>query len=145
MKILKFGIKVNTYAIIFSSIFMAQQVFSAGVVIVHPDNPATFDSKAVQRIFLGKVGSFPNGSKAVPLDLISTYPLHKEFCEAVLNKKQRQLESYWARLMFTGKGIPPKSMDSESDIIELVKNNPNIIGYISADAVTDEVKVVLEF
>jgi hypothetical protein len=45
-------------------------------------------------------------------------------------------------LVFTGKGTPPKEISSETDVIELVKNNQNIIAYIDSDKVTGDVRVI---
>ena len=46
------------------------------------------------------------------------------------------------QLVFTGKGTPPKEISSETDVIELVKNNQNIIAYIDSDKVTGDVRVI---
>lgn len=119
--------------------------FAGGVVVVHPSNAAAFDSKTVQRIFLGKLNSFSTGEKVIAVDLQESLDIHKQFSEKVLKKKQSQLKSYWAKLVFTGKGKPPKKVDSAAAIITAIKEDSNTIAYMDASDVTDDVKVVLEF
>ena len=103
------------------------------------------DGQAIGRVFLGKTESFPNGSKAVPIELAEDVPTREEFNTKVLKKSAVQLKSYWSRRLFTGKGSPPKQLPSSDDIIDLVSTNPNIIGYVDAGKVNDSVKVIAEF
>ena len=39
----------------------------------------------------------------------------------------------------------PKEVDSDSEVIQLISNNPDLIGYIDKSSVTDSVKVIGEF
>ena len=69
-------------------------------------------------------------------------PSRVDFDESVLGRSTSQVTSYWSKLVFTGKGTPPKEISSETDVIELVKNNQNIIAYIDSDKVTGDVRVI---
>jgi ABC-type phosphate transport system substrate-binding protein len=44
--------------------------------------------------------------------------------------------------VFTGKGVPPKEVDNDAAVIELVSQNPSVIGYVDKASVTDAVKVI---
>ena len=116
--------------------------FAEVVVIVHPSNNASLDTKSISKIFLGKSNSFPSGGEAVPINLKSGTPITDEFNKNVVGKNSSQLKSYWSKLVFTGKGTPPKEVATEADVINLVKDNPAIIGYVSPSAATGDVKVV---
>lgn len=118
---------------------------SAVVVIVHPSNSSSLDVAAINRIFTGKEKSFSNGNKAIPISQVSTAPATDEFNEKVLSKTAAQLKAYWSKLVFTGKGTPPKEMSDDQEVLKLVASNPDTIGYISASAVDSTVKVVMEF
>jgi len=48
-------------------------------------------------------------------------------------------------VMAIGKGTPPKELENDSEVIKMVAANPNTIGFVSASAVSDDVKVVLNF
>jgi len=56
-----------------------------------------------------------------------------------------KLKGHWSKLIFTGKGTPPKEVSTDAEVIELVAANPNIIGYINASSVTDKVKIAGKF
>ena len=61
----------------------------------------------------------------------------------MVKKDAAQLNAYWSRLIFTGKGEPPKKVADNTDVLALVAANPNIIGYVDASAVNSTVKVLL--
>ncbi|REL36463.1 phosphate ABC transporter substrate-binding protein [Thalassotalea euphylliae] len=116
----------------------------AVTVIVHPSNADALDKKAVKKIFLGKTKKFPNGDEAIPIDLKSGQ-LRGDFLKAVVGKSESQFKAYWSKLVFTGKGQAPRSVDSEAEIVDLISKNPNLIGYVSDGAVNDSVKSVGQF
>lgn len=118
---------------------------SAGVVIVNANNSSTITEADVSRIFLGKLKSFSNGTEAIPVDQAEGSPMRAEFVSSVLKKNDQQMKAYWAQLLFTGKGTPPKEMTSGADVKKLVAENPALIGYVDKGDVDASVKVVLEF
>lgn len=113
-------------------------------IVVHKDNPMSQVSEdEVTRIFLGKQKAFSSGEKAIPLDLEKGLPPRDEFYEKVVQKTESQLKAYWSRLIFTGKGQPPKAVLDSWEAVSLVSSNPNMIAYVDPSAVDDTVKVVL--
>ena len=114
-------------------------------VVVHPSNAASLDASSLSRIFLGKMKSFPGGGQAVPVNQSEGSSATSEFNSKVLKKSGSQLKAYWSKLVFTGKGTPPKAIGSDAEVISLVSSNPNLIGYVDASAVTGDVKVVAKF
>ncbi len=114
-------------------------------VIVHPSNASNLDANAINRIFTGKEKSFSNGNKVIPISQEASQAVTEEFNQKVLNKSSSQLKAYWSKLVFTGKGTPPKEVADDAEVIKLVAANPDTIGFISASAATDAVKVVQTF
>lgn len=123
----------------------ASSAFAETVIIVHPDNNAVLDNKTIKRIFLGKQKSFPSGGEAIPLDQTKGSAARDAFFGSILEKNEQQTKAYWSRLVFTGKGTPPKVVGDSAAIKEVVANNPSTIGYIDASVVDSSVKVVLKF
>lgn len=113
-------------------------------VIVHPDNDAEISEKAILNIFLGKARTYSNGEQALPLTLDIKDKQTNEFTEKFLEKTVNQFRSYWARMMFSGAGVPPKTIDDADEMLELVASNPNLIGFVNTDDVDDTVKVVMK-
>ncbi len=114
-------------------------------VIVHPSNLSQLDKTTINRMFMGREKSFSNGDLVIPIGQHATDNTATEFNQAVLNKSARQLKAYWSKLVFTGKGRPPKEVANDAEMIDLVASNPNFIGYVDAASVTDDVKVVATF
>ncbi|MFT4765795.1 MAG: ABC-type phosphate transport system substrate-binding protein [Oleispira sp.] len=120
--------------------------FAETAVIVSISNPnSAMDQTTVSKIFLGKAKSFPDGSQALPVDQDEGSAVRESFNSIVLGKSDSQLKSYWSRLIFTGKGTPPKQSGNDASVKQLVANSPNIIGYIDSSAVDATVKVVHKF
>lgn len=113
-------------------------------IIVSKTSTATKLTKdQVQDIFLAKKNSFPDGTSALPLDNKES-AVREKFNETILEKTSSQVKSYWSKLIFTGKGTPPKDVDGSDEVKKLVANNPNTIGYIDKTKVDASVKVVFE-
>lgn len=114
-------------------------------VIVHPANTQAFDKLSISRLFLGKDKTLANKETAYLIALPENSPTTLEFNARVLDKNAKQLKSHWSRLVFTGKGVPPNEMASDTEVINEIKKNINAIGYIDAAAVIPGVKVVAVF
>lgn len=136
---------------IFSSLILASAVtlpnfaLAEVEVIVHPSNASSMDKDAIKRIFLGKTRAFPGGGEAVPVSLKEGSPESTDFTKGVLSKTPKQLKAYWAKMVFTGKGTPPRQMDSPSKVLEIIAANPSLIGFVPAGTANASVKVVGKF
>ncbi len=124
---------------------LSTQAWADIAVIVHPSNGASLDAKTIEKLFLSKAKSFPGGGEAVPINQAEGAGPRLEFDEKVLGKSASQLTAYWSKLVFTGKGTPPKDVGSDAEVVSLIGANPNMIGYVDAGAVDGSVKVVQNF
>ena len=127
------------------SMILSVNSWAEVVVIVHPSVTDTVSKKDISRIFLGKSKSLPGGQKVIPVALTEGNAARDEFNEKVLGKSDSQLKSYWSKLIFTGKGKPPKELATDADVVGSVSSNPESIGYVSKESVTDGVKVLATF
>lgn len=115
------------------------------VIVSASNGNGAIDKVTISKIFLGKSKSFPDGSQAIPIDQNDGSAPREAFNSSLLGKSASQLKSYWSRLIFTGKGTPPKQSGNDADVKSLVANNPNMIGYIDSTAVDTSVKVIHKF
>ena len=97
----------------------------------------------VADIFLGQVGRFPDGGEAIALDQSVGSPLRNEFYAKVASKTPALVKAYWTKMIFTGRGQPPKEAPNSGAIRKLVADNPALIGYIDKSALDSSVKPVL--
>lgn len=116
--------------------------FAEVVVVVHPSNDATLDKKLVQRIFLGKSKKFSNGKEVLPINQVATSGARGSFDTDTLGRSSTQIAAYWSKLVFTGKGIPPKELDNDAAVLAIVAANPNAIGYVDSASVSAAVKAI---
>lgn len=113
------------------------------VVIVHPESGVTSLTRAeVIHLFMGRQKRLPSGAAALTVDLGGALQDKAFFYAALVNKDLAEVNSYWARLVFSGQGSPPRQAESVQDMLEIVRSNKGAIGYIEADAVVPEVRVV---
>jgi ABC-type phosphate transport system substrate-binding protein len=114
------------------------------VVIVSAKSPITvLRREQVADIFLGKTASYPNGDDAVPLDQQEESMARQHFYAKVIGKPPAQLKAHWAKLVFTGKGQPPRELPNSDVIKKMVGDQPKYIGYIEKNTVDASVKIVL--
>lgn len=110
-------------------------------VIVNSSVRVTVTMQDIEDIFLGKQTTLPGGIKVAPVD--QAEDIRNEFYKKIAKKDPAQLKAYWSRLIFTGKGMPPKELASDAEVIRYVANNPGAIGYVSGNAQLRGVNVVL--
>ncbi|MEH6729199.1 MAG: phosphate ABC transporter substrate-binding protein [Pseudoalteromonas distincta] len=113
-------------------------------VIVNPGNANALDAETIKKIYLGKAKSFDNGNKVNPATQNGT-AIADEFNSKVVGKSSSQLNAYWSKLVFTGKGTPPEKFDSDQAVIDFVAANGDSIGYIDSNKATNKVKVIATF
>lgn len=114
-------------------------------VVVNPANANAVSADDLNRLFLGRASSFADGSKATPLNMAEGTAARDEFDSKVLNRSAAQLKAYWSKLVFTGKGTPPKELADDAAVKAAVAADSGAIGYISSGSVDSSVKVVASF
>lgn len=113
-------------------------------VIVNLKSPtASMSADQVSGIFLGKSNTLPSGATAAPADQPESAAIREQFYSKVTGKQAAQVKAAWSRLVFSGKGTPPKELGSSAEVKKFVAANPDAIGYVEKSAVDGSVKVVL--
>jgi ABC-type phosphate transport system substrate-binding protein len=98
----------------------------------------------VADIFLGKTARFPNGAPAVPIDQAEASAARAAFYTQFTGKSAVQMKGHWSKIIFTGRGKPPKAAASGLEARTLIAANPQAIGYIERASVDGSVKVLLQ-
>jgi ABC-type phosphate transport system substrate-binding protein len=115
------------------------------VVVVNRDSPVKLLSRAqVSDLYLGRVRSVVPGKLAWILDQPRESALRRAFFEALLDGVPiRQVNAYWTRLQFSGELQPPPELPNDAAVLDAVRRNPLAIGYVKADGLPADVRVVL--
>jgi ABC-type phosphate transport system substrate-binding protein len=117
------------------------------VVIVSAKAPlVSLQQGQVADIFLGQLAFAPSAGKEImnAVDQNVGSPVRDEFYSKVTGKTPQLVKAHWAKMIFTGRGQPPKEKPDNVAVRKLVAENPNLIGYIDKAALDASVKIVLE-
>ncbi len=96
----------------------------------------------VVELFLGKARALPTGGKAILIDQPDSSPLRDAFYSKLTGRSAAQVRSLWAKMAFTGKGMPPLEGGGNEDIRKQVAGSRNMLGYIDKSALDGSVKTV---
>jgi len=107
--------KLHQVAFVFLALFSPLLQAEIAVVVNPSMDISTISQDDIQRIFLGKTTRFDNGKVSKPVNQDEGNAIRDEFITKVLDKSQNQYRAYWSRLIFTGKGRPPKDMGGDAD------------------------------
>lgn len=114
------------------------------VVVVSAHNPTTsLRADQVAAIFLGQAARFPDGAEAVPLDQPVGSALHQQFYARVTGMTPALLKAHWSKMVFTGRGLPPRDVPDSAAARKAVAENTSLIGYIERAALDASVRPVL--
>ena len=113
------------------------------VVVVSAKSQVTsLSASQVADIFLGKVSRFPDGNQAIAIDQSEESTARELFYSQFTGKSAAQVRSHWSKIIFTGRGQPPRQVLNSSEAKRLVVENPNAIAYIESRLVDASVRIV---
>jgi ABC-type phosphate transport system substrate-binding protein len=114
------------------------------VVVVNPNSGVESLTRGeVINIFLGGFRQFPSGISAVPIDLPRASLLREQFYWRLVGKNSAEINTYWSRLVFSGKMRPPAEMESD-EAKAMVLKSVNAITYLMREEVTEALRIVFE-
>ncbi len=112
------------------------------IVIAHPEVEGEgLRRSEITNIYLGKAKTWPKGGRVV-IGALKTGTAHATFTKRYTHKTTAQFAAFWKRLVFTGKGVHPRVLKSETAMVAFVRDTKNAIGYISPDTAHDGVTVI---
>jgi ABC-type phosphate transport system substrate-binding protein len=117
----------------FVAVYIHAQSLPEYQVIVNVENPVDSLTKdQVSQIFLKKVKQWNDGREVFPVDLTADAEVRESFSKGVHNRSVASIKSYWQRMIFSGREVPPPEKQTESDVMEYVASKAGAIGYIRA-------------
>lgn len=114
------------------------------VVIVHPGSPLReLTREQLSDLYLGRLRAIGSSERLLVLDQPRDSALRARFFRHLNGMELRRVNAYWARLQFSGDATPPVPLPDSRSVVDQVRRNPLAIGYVEAEAVTDQVRTVL--
>ncbi len=98
--------------------------------------------RQVVDIYTGRVTTAVNGNTLFPLDHPMNSVMREKFYAKLTGKSVSAVNAYWARLLFTGRALPPKELSDGVSVLKSIEMNINTIGYMHSGDVSEKVKVV---
>lgn len=143
-KLSRFTIQKSAVLAMFVLVAMFGGQVMADIVVVGHNSLSSdsLDRKTVKKLFLGKARSLPDGSMVKVYDYIDDRDVKTVFYKKVTNKSMSQLKAYWSKMIFSGKAVPPETLKSDAEIIDVVSSTPGAIGYVDMSNVSSSVKVL---
>jgi len=131
------------------SIFLfaiATAVFANGieaqvVVIANPSVKSAQVSKSDLRDVFNGASSSLAGSHVTPV-LLKGGPANDAFLSEFIGKSDGAFKAGWRSLVFSGQASMPKTLDTESAMVDYVAHNAGAIGYVAKATPHDGVKVL---
>jgi hypothetical protein len=113
------------------------------LVVAQGSSVQTLAKSQAVGYFTGRLRTLPNGEAVQPLDLPPDHPARATFYRLLTGMSLAQINSYWARLVFSGQIQPPQVVDSEAAMAKALRSNPRAIGYVVDTAEDGKLRVVL--
>lgn len=112
------------------------------VVVSAKSSLGELNDYQVANLFLGKTSRLPNGDRAIPVDQPEGARARDEFYLKLANKSPAQVKAHWSKILFAGRGQPPREVSGDK-ALRAIAENPHYIGYLDRGAIDTSVKVVM--
>ncbi|MBF0421831.1 MAG: substrate-binding domain-containing protein [Magnetococcales bacterium] len=103
-----------------------------GEVVAIANRDVTVDRlspQEVKNIFLGKTTHWSNGQRIIPT-LQDQGKVHQEFLNSSMGMTAVAFRNYWRKVIFTGEGASPRTVQSDAEMIHMVASTPGAVGYV---------------
>lgn len=112
-------------------------------IIAHPDvNEKALTKGTLRAIFGMRLHEWPDGAPIRVFVMPDGAPLHIKFSKEKLNVFPYQLRSAWDRLVFSGTGQAPETVNSLDEMLAKVASTPGAIGYLTKSKIGGKVNVL---
>lgn len=92
--------------------------------------------------FLRNVRDWDGGQRIFPVDLLPSVSPREDFSRRILLRSVAAVRSYWQQRIFSGRGVPPPELESDTAVIRYVVGNRGAVGYVSKSAELGAARVV---
>lgn len=105
-------------------------------------NVTSISADQLSRIFMKKTTKWADGTSAQPVDQTGSTALSEAFSRGVHGKPARAISSYWQKMVFSGRMVPPPKVSGDNEVLDFVRSKTGAVGYVSSSASTEGVKVL---
>ncbi len=129
--------KTSALSAMILAVFTIAKVHAGEIVVIVNPAAAPISKEQIADLYLGRSGD------RTPIDQAVGSGIYVEFYKKVTGRDIAQVKAIWSRILFTGRGIPPKQLLDSAAVKKAVAANPKAVGYIETSAVDSSVKIAL--
>ena len=130
-------VKSSALGALILAAFTAANVHAEDIVVIVNPAAAPISKEQIADLYLGRSDAW------IPIDQAAGSGIYVEFYKKVTGRDSAQIKAIWSRILFTGRGVPPKQLPDSAAVKKAVAANPKAVGYIEKSAVDASVKVAL--
>jgi hypothetical protein len=119
------------------TVLAAPRIYAEELVVIVNPAAKPISKEQIADLYLGR------GGILTPIDQTVGSPIYVEFYKKATGRDIAQVKAIWSKILFTGRGLPPKQLPDSAAVKKVVATNPNAVGYIEKSEADASVKVVL--
>jgi hypothetical protein len=113
------------------------------ILIVNPDNRQQSAKRSfLEDAFLKNTTRWDDGVALRPVDQSSRSAVRPKFCEIIIRRTLAAVRHYWQQRIFSGRGVPPPELASDTAVVRYVLEHRGAVGYVSRDADVGRARVL---
>lgn len=89
-----------------------------------------FTQNQLRTIFFSRRTRWPDGSRIRAFVLPDNHPAHIRFSKEILGVYPYQLRTAWDRMLYSGTGVPPATVENLDEMRKKIAQIPGAIGYL---------------
>jgi len=129
--------KTSALIALILAVFTVANVRAEEVVVIVNPAAAPISKEQIADLYLGRSNAW------IPIDQTVGSAIYVEFYKKATGRDIAQVKAIWSRILFTGRGFPPKQLPDSAAVKKAVAANPKAVGYIGKSAVDASIKVAL--
>jgi hypothetical protein len=111
-------------------------------VVVSASSPVQQISRAdISALYLGTLATNEAAHQLQPIDH-EDGSVRDSFYSHLVNRSRNQLRAYWSRMVFTGKGKPPRAHALDT-VRQTLQADPWVIAYVPHSQLTADMRLLL--
>jgi len=111
----------------------SNQLMAEPILIHNPNlKNENITPRSLTRIYSMQKKVWSNGQEVKVFMLPKNTKTHKTFVQRYLRMQPHQLDRLWHRLLFSGTGTIPQTVNSMEEMLEKVRETPGAIGYVDS-------------
>lgn len=119
------------------AVLAALTVQAEDIVVIVNAAAKPVSKEQIADVYLGR------SAVLTPIDQTVGSSIYVEFYKKATGRDLAQIKAIWSRILFTGRGLPPKQLPDSTAVKKAVAANLNAVGYIEKSALDASVKVAL--